>query len=115
MVRSVTLRIRRSGARGAGGVTGASGSSSNGRSNRFAMGRAGELGQLVQAVAQSLDVGRATGPIVGLYDDGIQTRVARGRLELGRHAVQKASKCRLDLDTNHRVVWSGHPHIREVR
>src|SRR5262245_37186152 len=109
MVRSVTLRTRRA-ATGVAATSrsGSESSSSNGRSKRSDI---GEIDELFLAVADSLNLVGATGFLVGLDDDGVHPRIAFSGFKADRHAGQKASERRLDLDTNDRVVRSGHADV----
>src|SRR5215470_7841143 len=68
IVRSVTLKMRRTGGLGSAS---AAGSSSNGRSKRSLI---REIDELVEAVTQTLDVDRSSGLLIGFDDDGVQAR-----------------------------------------
>src|SRR5262245_11211393 len=103
MVRSVTLSTRREATGVAGTSPSISGgsSSSNGRSKRSDI---SEIDQFFLTVADSFDVDSPAGLVVGFDDHCVQPRVALSRFKSCRHAGQKSSECRLDLDADNRVV-----------
>ena len=74
-----------------------------------------ELGDLIGAARDALDIDRASRLFVGVDNHGIQPRITGGGFEPCGQRRQESAECRVDVDADNRIVWTGHPDVGEIR